>query len=30
MEDTVNECERCKLRWNCPNDDVEVWYCPYF
>ena len=30
MENAVNECEQCKLRWNCPNDDVEVWYCPYF
>lgn len=25
-----NECFQCKLRWRCPNDDVEVWYCPYF
>lgn len=25
-----SECDNCKLRWRCPNDDVEVWYCPYF
>lgn len=27
---STNDCDFCKRRWKCPNNDVEVWYCPYF
>lgn len=26
----TNPCDDCALRFNCPNDDPEPEYCPWF